>query len=458
MGVKAINLRASITSKGLRLSYGKKNFALEYPSKIWKAYPRKNMKILVDNLAYLLTINVPLVSKFRKVVYNTSKPFFEKEFKRVVFEGIPSACNDYNQNTKDLIEKFLSTKVVFKDDRVKKPSWDKEMGEKTIIPLSCGKDSLLTLAVAKEAGMDLIAVYIIDTVSPPENKIKIKHAKKLCKEQGIPLVFLKNSIEQLNDFETWDTKETCLGYMHMITGFCFISLPLMHYYGADKVLIGNQKDMDFHFINNEDIVTWPSPDQTTRATKEQHKMIQKMTDGRAGVYSIISPLTNIAITKILNHRYPKFAKYQVSCDCLDVCDETRWCHDCNKCARLSLFTHAVDKSVKHIGFKHNLLDKKHEKHYALFKGREVDHYEMNVEARDQQLLGFLMAYRAGVKGYLIDKFKKKYLKEAKQREKELRKKFFKVYSARLPRKFKKKIVSIYKEEMKEWGLIKHTST
>jgi len=451
VAVKTIDLKAQNLSNGLRISYKKKNYDLNYPPKIWGSYPANSKKVLIDNLTYLLTINVPLVSKFNKVVYNTSRPFFQKQFQRMVLNGIPSAGNDYKQTTKEMIGKFLSTQVVFKNDAVKKPFWDKEMGEKTIVPLSCGKDSLLTLAVAKEAGMNPVAVYIVDTVSPIENKLKIKHAKKLCKEQGVKLVLLKNNIEQLNDFDTWDTIETCIGYMHMITGFGFISLPLLNYFKADKVLIGNQKDMDFAFVNKEDIVTWPSTDQTAGAEKEQHNMIKKMSGGKAGVYSIIRPLTNIAITKVLNHRYPEFAKYQISCDCIDACDENRWCHNCNKGARLSLFMHAVEKNPKRVGFKYNLLDKKHEKHYALFRGKKVDHYEMSVEARDQQLLAFLMAYRAGVKGYLIDKFKKVYMKEAGKREKELRKKFFKVYPLRLPRKYKKKIVEIYKEEMR--GLV-----
>ena len=446
---KSIELRSSITADGVRLSYGKRKFDLIYPSNVWYTYPSKSQQVLVDNLAYLLTINLPFVSDFKRIVYNTTKPFFEKKFKRMVLEGIPSASHDYEQHSKELVERFLSTEVVFRDDWPRKPFYDEVLDEKSIIPLSCGKDSLLTLAVAKEAGLNPIAVYIVDTVIPSENKIKIKHAKKLCKEQGIKLVFLKNSIEKLNDFETWDTMETCLGYMHMITGFCFISLPLAHFFGADKILIGNQKDMDFPFVNKDNILTWPSPDQTSKATKEQHKMIQKMTGREAGVYSIIRPLTNIAITKILHHRYPEFAKYQVSCDCLDACDEERWCHNCNKGARLSLFTHAIGKHPRAVGFKREMLDKKHEKHYALFEGKEVDHYELSKEARDQQLLAFLMAYRAGVKGYLIDKFKRKYLQEAKAREGELRKKFFKVYPTPLPRYHKKEIISIYKEEMKD---------
>jgi len=446
---KTIKLRTSIVKNGLRVKHGKKYYDLVYPDKIWSSYPCDSKKVLIDNLAYLLTINVPLVSRFRKVVYNTSKPFFEKQFKCFVVNGIPSATHDYKQYTKEFIDIFLNTQIIFRDGKVKKPVYKGELEENGIVPLSCGKDSLLTLAVAKEVGLNPIAVYIIDTVSPSENKIKIRHAKKLCKEQGIRLVFLRNSIEKLNDFETWDTMETCLGYMHMIYGFCFISLPLLHYFKADKVILGNQKDMDFSFVNKEGIVTWPAPDQTSIATKEQHGMIKRMTNNQAGVYSIIRPLTNIAITRILHHRYPEFAKYQVSCDCLDACDEERWCHNCNKCARLSLFTHAIGRNPRIIGFKKNLLDKKYEEHYALFNGREVDLYEQSIEARDQQLLAFLMAYKAGVKGYLINKFRKEYLREAKQREDELRKKFFKVYAARLPRKYKKEIVSIYKEELSE---------
>ena len=53
-------------------------------------------------------------------------------------------------------------------------------------------------------------------------------------------------------------------------------------------------------------------------------------------------------------------------------------------------------------------------------------YEKSKEAYDQQLLAFYLAYRNKAKGYLIDLFKKKYLKQAKQREDELINKFLKV--------------------------------
>ena len=89
------------------------------------------------------------------------------------------------------------------------------------------------------------------------------------------------------------------------------------------------------------------------------------------------------------------------------------------------------------------------KNYVLFstKGAE-DKYDKAPESRDQQLLAFYMAYKNGAKGYAIEKFKKKFLKEATAREDELYKKFFKVHPAlTLTPKLRKEVTSIYKEEL-----------
>ena len=70
--------------------------------------------------------------------------------------------------------------------------------------------------------------------------------------------------------------------------------------------------------------------------------------------------------------------------------------------------------------------------------------------RDEQLFAFYLAYKNKNKGYLIDKFKKKFLKEALAREDELYNKFFKVHrAASIPTKIKRDINSIYKEELKQ---------
>ncbi len=49
----------------------------------------------------------------------------------------------------------------------------------------------------------------------------------------------------------------------------------------------------------------------------------------------------------------------------------------------------------------------------------------------------------------MEKFKKKFLKEAQERENELRKKFFTIYDSNIPKEIKRDIISIYKEELEE---------
>ena len=111
---------------------------------------------------------------------------------------------------------------------------------------------------------------------------------------------------------------------------------------------------------------------------------------------------------------------------------------------------AVGADPKNVGMKGGMLDKKHEKLYCLFKGKEVDFYEKNTQMRDEQLLAFYLAYKNGEKGYLMEKFSKKYLKEAQKREKTLRKRFFSIYDSEVvPSDLKSDLYKIYNKELKE---------
>lgn len=444
-----MELRCDKSKNGLLINFDNKKFSLSYPKKIWKSYPNSVKGVLIDNLAHLLTINFPLVAGIKKLKYNTSSPLFKSFFDTVVINSLPGAVEDYKIKTEDAIKQFLNIDYEFDGSEIKLPSYyNFEPEEKAVVSLSCGKDSLLSLAVCNEIGLNPVAVYVNDTVSPSENKIKIKFGNKLCKENDIEFHVVRNEIEKLNDFESWRKKETCVGYTHMVTGFSLIALPFLHHSRSKYIVIGNQKNMEFKFCNKDGFFTYPSFDQSIEWMKEQDKMIKTMTDRKAGIVSVIEPLTNIAIIRILNKRYGKFAKYEISCDSLDGSREKRWCHNCSKCARLSLMIKGNKIDVKTVGFKKNLLNKGNIDLYCLFGGKKVGIYEKSMEARDEQLLAFYMAYRNGEKGYLIDLFKEKFLEEAKSREDELIKRFFSIQdSVTMPKNIKKSVFSIYKEEL-----------
>lgn len=445
-----MELKFKETFNGLEVTCEKGKYKLSYPKEIWKSYPNGVKEVLIDNLAHLLTINIPLIAGIKKLEYNTSNPLFKTFFDTVVINGLPAVVEDYKIKTEDIIKQFLNTDYEFDCSETKFPSYNFEPEEKVVVSLSCGKDSLLSLAVCNEIGLSPTCVYVNDTVSPSENKIKIKFGNKLCKENDIEFHVVRNEIEKLNDFESWRKKETCVGYTHMVTGFCLIALPFLHYSRSKYIVIGNQRNMEFKFCNKDGFFTYPSFDQSIEWMKEQDKMIKTMTDRKAGIVSVIEPLTNIAIIRILNKRYGKFAKYEISCDSLDGSREKRWCHNCSKCARLSLMIKGNKTDVKTVGFKKNLLNKGNIDLYCLFGGKKVSSYEKSMEARDEQLLAFYMAYRNGEKGYLIDLFKEKFLEEAKSREDELIKRFFSIQdSVTMPRNIKKSVFSIYKEELRD---------
>ncbi len=104
--------------------------------------------------------------------------------------------------------------------------------------------------------------------------------------------------------------------------------------------------------------------------------------------------------------------------------------------------------TKLVGLRSNLLNKRHKELYCLFDGKEKDCYEKSKEARDEQVLAFYLAYKNKEGGYLIDLFKKKFLKEAKSREDYLFKKFFSLHkSVTMPKKIKREVFSIFREEL-----------
>ena len=309
------------TAHGLHLTCGERRLGLRYPAPIWRAYPRAAKDVLTDNLAHLLTINMPLVSGAEAVRYNTAAPIFKPLFDNMVVGGIPGAVESYADSTPERIRQFLNVRYVFESDEPKRPAPPKaDTRERAVVALSCGKDSLLSLAVCRELGLDPVPVYINDTVSPTENKLKLRLARRIAKELGLDLQIVTNAIEQINDFDTWGEDEGCLGYMHMVTGFCLVLLPIARYFRARYIVLGNQQNMNFGFTNKDGYRTWPSFDQTSWWTKQQDAMVRRLSGGATQVMSVIEPLTNIGIMRLLFRRYQGFAKYLVSCDSLDASD------------------------------------------------------------------------------------------------------------------------------------------
>ena len=88
--------------------------------------------------------------------------------------------------------------------------------------------------------------------------------------------------------------------------------------------------------------------------------------------SIIEPIHEIAIMKILHKRYPRIAKFQTSCELSEKPKgDGRWCENCSKCGRIYMFLLAHGINPKTVGFKHDLTRQKYHHLYALFASNRV---------------------------------------------------------------------------------------
>lgn len=432
------------TKHGLAVHFKNRTYDLIFPKNIWNMFPTNLKNFFIQEFGFTSTASMPIISEIDNLTYNTPTPIFKNDVKEIILHQIPGIADDYDLDTQNTIDRFKNIQYSFNGTSTMDVEADDNDG--AILLLSGGKDSLLTLGFAQELDIPITPIHINDTTTPYENSVSLETVKKLEKQNNITTEIVTNNIEKLNDYETWDKPPSCLGYSHMITGFCFMALPFLHD-NASMVLLGNQQNMNFSFQTKDDFIGYPSYDQTTIAKNQQEKILQYI-NRHYRVLSLVEPLTDIAEVKILFSRYPQLAKYQFSCNCLYGSDEKRWCHSCNKCARLSLFMLAHSFDIKRVGLR-SMLSRRFMNYYRLFGlNPEIDRYEKSNEARDQQLLAFYMAYKNNVKGQLIDLFTKMFLSEAVSREDELRKKFFKIYETNLPSRIRIKLGSILKEELK----------
>jgi len=451
-GLSQNKITCSEQRRGFKLEFRRKNYRLIYPDGIWQTYPRKAKDFFIDNIAFAQTVSLPLVSDIKTLSYGTSAPALRPFFNSAVVKNIPSAVDGYKVSAADKIRQFLNTGYIFTEGRPRRPYFSGRMRkDRAIVAFSIGKDSMLTMAVCRELGLEPVGVYINDTVSPGENGIKIKYMKEIARRLGVRIIVVTNETEQLNDFENWSGEESCLGYVHMIPAFAFTLLPVARYFRAGHIILGNEQNMNFPFFTDDGYLTYPSFDQSAEGTADLDAMIKLSTGGKVGVASVIEPLSSLAIMKILHQRYKDFANYQVSCDCLDtVSAGTRWCGRCRTCAKVYILLKANGVNPADVGLKRNMLGSDSEKYYSLFNGSEIDSNDRSEWARDEILMAFYMAYKKGARGYLIEKFKERFLKEAVRRENELYEKFLTAQGGEsIPPEFRKKVLSIYERELKK---------
>lgn len=443
---KNLEIKKKINQKGFQISLGRKNFEIVYPKNIWQVYPDSLKKSLSESLVFAFTLHLPYLFDIEKLIYRMPKVKSRNLILEGFIKSLPATALMKSERTSKLLERFSKINYSFEKEENHDPISIEQENE-AVLAFSFGKDSLLTFSLCREIGLKTTPVYMEEPITSFENRHKRILAKKFFKEFNQKIIFLKNEAGILreggkNGWHGWELQLTHLG---------LLSLPVAFAKRAKYFFFANEQSCNEKFLDREGYWCNPVYEQSVEWVLKFRKIVKSVGIKNLFVGSLVEPLHEIAIVKILHRRYPEIAKYQMSCGEVEVENEkSRWCGNCSKCARIFIFLLANGIEPKKVNFPHDMLKLKFKNKFSLFNGKNGNYgYDKAGLGRDEQLLAFLLAYRNGAKGDLIEFFKKFYLKEAEKREKELREKYFGIHSTTtIPQELKEKVLKIYREELK----------
>jgi len=423
-----------------------KDASIEYEKGIWENLDKGIKQTIIGNLVYL---KVSPYSMFldKGIHFDFSLPHLRELGDNCVVNDIPRIAEEDKISTRKLIENFKNRKISFESDNISKV--DVSTDDSVLVAMSFGKDSLLSYGLAKELKLNTKLVMVQDFWDI-EAEHKFPLMERFEKEFNEWVYMIYDATDDISAYKRINkTNSEGIVGANAMNSYITMLLPMAMKFKTKHLVFGNEQNFNDYFLNKEGFKVYPSYEQSSSWMVEQNKALDSFTNGNVKVNSFIEPLYNIAEVKVLFNRYPSIAKYQMSCGLSETRKrKERWCYNCPMCAKAFLYLMANNIDPLIVGFSGDMFGKEFEKLYPLFNENPTRIYEKPKAVRDEQLFAFYLAFKNNCKGYLIGKFKEKFLNEAVLREDELYNKFFRVHdSVSISGKMKNEINSIYKEEL-----------
>ncbi len=452
-----IKIDSLVRRNGFNIVFGGENrYGVRYDTEIFSGLNLNLKKTLADNFVYART---------RQLAFGVD-PVMEYQFARPdladfadfgIVKDFGKIADANGQKTKKFINAFQADKkkkISYSVDRRRYPLIPQKqtLANRAILAISFGKDSLLSYGLAKELGIDCRLVFVreMENLNSVEAKFKRRIIRDFIKKESVQISYLYDNADEIFMSKVLNRKIKEFDNTNGMLAFLLELLPLAYYHRAKYVIFGNEANFSDYFINRDGYKAFPSFDQSVVYAKKLNQYLMRCTRGNLQSVSLVEPLYNLAEMRILHHRYPDLLQYLMSCS-PEKRGSEKWCYECPMCAKAYLYFVAVGGVPKQIGFNRNFFEKKYLRQYALFSTEMPRAYEKPPAVRDEQLLAFLLSYRRGIRGDLMELFVKNFLFEAKKREKSLRQKFFSLHAfASVPGCYEKKLSNIFKTELKEF--------
>ncbi|MBI4253146.1 hypothetical protein HY623_03160 [Candidatus Uhrbacteria bacterium] len=400
-----LRVNARCTAYGIDIILNDDVFPIRYPAQVWRRYPTRSKKLLMDALALSATYFVPQIVNVPTIHYLTRRSFAEPYlFKNGLYDMATTAHSD-KQSSTAYIKNYINVSRCFSSDPMILPAIGRERKQSpvAVIPFTFGKETLLTLALALEAGMKPILVAVREPAHTYEFHHKKNLARTFTKETDIPIFFIDYLPGIMRYGALWN-KQTELGWGLQTTEYAMLCAPFISYYSASYLCIGNEHSCDTSDIDSEGVIThWSGYDQHHEWTPHQSTVVSLLCGSPVTVASFVESLNELAEMLVLHRRFPALGAYQTSCLGINASARAkRWCERCQKCACMYLFCRVVGRDPAELGFTKNLLDKNHASLFSgFFTVKEDDEFYGLIEEVETALLSL---YRRGDRDHTIVAF------------------------------------------------------
>lgn len=446
-------ISSQVLEDGMGVVVNDKRLKLRYPKSMWQRFPKTHRRILTQNLAFALTFQLPyLYTSIHRMLYTMPVPLSEAYLFKGLALALPSTAIMQTHKdlrvTSNLLRRLYDIDYVFSNQKSEIPPYNRtSFSDTAIMPFTFGKDSLLTFALARELDIEVHPVYIGEPHYAYEEYVKKLLAVPFSREFKTRISILRNTLGILRDPDGW------FGWEMQLTQYSLMLLPYVYAKRAGYILFSNEQSCNDTVTDADGFRCNPVFEQSHGWLLQNSLMASIVGGNSLSIGSLLEPIHEIAIERILHKRYPEIAKYQSSCDLPEAPKSGgRWCERCSKCGRMFIFLLANGVDPKRVGFKHYLLRQKDHSLYSMFSSPRIMEfgYDQSEAGRGEQTLAFLMAYRRGHKGPVMQSFVRRYLKVARKKERKLRDTFFGIHSTKtIPGDLRQKVLRIYQQELKK---------
>ncbi len=462
---RIVYVNSTINEKGINFTLKQGNFnqsfTLAFPEEVWKNFPDNLKQVVRDNIAHLSSIDLGIMFNIKKIKYDTPLPQFKSFFVELVLKCLVYSGDCASGQTVEYLSRLCNMEFSFASQSPPLGMLSFTPEERSINTMTFGKESLVSYGLCKEIGLNPILVTIIEPdldvmyreehLCSFENKHKEELIKRFEAEFQTPIHQVHNNLGDLRYYAHWGLDETELGWSSMLTEYLFYLLPFSYAHKAKYLMYGNENSVDHFYYSKEGFKCRPAYDQSSEWMSHMNAIIHPIMNGTVSATSLVHPIHEMAVCKILYQRYPELAKYQMSCHANTLnAEHNRWCNNCSKCARLFVFMKALGFDPATVGLS-DMFTSEYQKYFPLFsQSKDMLGYDSHGLGRDEQLFAFYLAAKRGATGDLIDLFKTKFWEEAVSREEEWRTEFFKIHKPlNVPPAIWKKIKPIFEEELRK---------